>query len=84
MFFKIYLIIINVVAFFVVKSDKRKAIKNKFRISEKNLFLISILGGSIGFYIGMNYFRHKTNKTKFKIGIPFLMLVQIILLSFFV
>lgn len=84
MFFKEYLIIINILGFIVVGIDKRKAIKNKFRISEKNLFLIGIFGGSLGFYIGMNYFRHKTNKPRFKIGIPFLILIQIILLSFIV
>ncbi|WXR61711.1 DUF1294 domain-containing protein [Peptostreptococcaceae bacterium AGR-M142] len=84
MFFKFYFIIINMVAFVVVGSDKRKAIKSKFRISEKKLFLVAAFGGSLGFYIAMNYFRHKTNKPRFKIGIPCLIFIQIVLLSFFV
>ena len=55
-----YMIIINIIGLFSMLIDKRRAIKNKWRIPEKTLFLIAILGGSIGSNIGMRLFRHKT------------------------
>lgn len=56
--------------------DKRKSVKNEWRISEKSLFLISFLFGSIGIYLGMGIFRHKTKHIKFKIGIPIIIFLQ--------
>lgn len=63
--------------------DKQKAKKHKWRISENTLILISILGGSIGSIIGMQLFRHKTNHIKFKLGLPTILIIQIILLYIF-
>ncbi|WP_243156451.1 DUF1294 domain-containing protein [Clostridium sp. C8-1-8] len=77
-----YFVIINIIGFFIMYIDKRKAIKRKWRISEKNLFLIGIIGGSLGEIIGMNLFRHKTKRWYFKYGLPFLFCLQIILLIF--
>lgn len=57
--------------------DKYFAKNNMYRISEKNLFLIAILGGSIGSIVGMYKFRHKTKHRKFTIGLPFIMFIQI-------
>ncbi|NRT33670.1 uncharacterized membrane protein YsdA (DUF1294 family) [Clostridium beijerinckii] len=59
--------------------DKQRAIHKEWRIPEKNLIGISILGGSIGMLIGMSSFRHKTKHKKFTIGVPFILLMQIFL-----
>lgn len=58
--------------------DKEKAKKHKWRISENTLIILSLLGGSIGSFIGMNKFRHKTKHIKFKYGIPLIIIFQII------
>lgn len=62
--------------------DKRKSIKNKYRIKEKTLLLISFYGGSIGSLIAMYMFRHKVLKAKFFIGIPFILILEIILMIY--
>ena len=58
--YTIYLAICSLLAFFIYGIDKRKAVKDKWRISEKSLLLISLFGGAIGGYIGMKIFHHKT------------------------
>ena len=63
--------------------DKKKAIKGKWRISEKTLISIAIIGGSCGMLIGMYYFRHKTKHNLFTIGIPIILTIQIILIVYF-
>ena len=75
-----YLIIINFISFILVAIDKRKAIKNKYRISEKTFFIFSFIGGSLGTLLGMFQFHHKTKKLKFLIGIPILLLFNILVL----
>ena len=75
----IYLIIINLIGFYVMWSDKRKAQKGKWRIPENTLFLITLLGGGIGTIAGMYTFRHKTKKLKFTIGLPAILILEIIL-----
>lgn len=74
----IYLIIINIIGFLSMWIDKKKAKWGKWRIPENTLFLYAILGGSIGSIIGMYTFRHKTQKSKFKIGMPALLILQIL------
>lgn len=69
---------LNLVAFVAAFLDKRKAIKNSWRIPEKTLFFLAAIGGSIGLYIGMKTFRHKTKKLRFSIGIPLIIILQII------
>ncbi len=64
---KLYLIIINIISFICYGIDKYRSIKNKFRISEKSLFILSFLGGMIGSIIGMRLFHHKTKKYYFYI-----------------
>lgn len=73
----IYFIIINIIGFYFMYIDKRKAIKNEWRISESTLISIAIIGGSLGSLLGMYTFRHKTKHPKFTIGIPFIILLQI-------
>lgn len=75
----IYLIAINVISLIAMGSDKRRAIHREWRISEKNLFLFAILGGSIGALAGMKLFHHKTKHKQFVYGMPLLLILQIIL-----
>ena len=76
----IYFIVINLIGFFVMWLDKRKAIKGSWRIPEKILFLITALGGGIETIAGMYIFRHKTQKLGFVIGFPFITILEIILI----
>lgn len=75
----LYFFIINLVGFLLMLVDKRRAIKHEWRISELKLFVVSIIGGSIGSYLGMYCFRHKTKHLKFTLGIPIIILIQLYL-----
>lgn len=75
-----FLVIINLLGYISMWSDKRRAIKGKYRISEKALFTIAILGGSLGSILGMNQFRHKTKHWYFKYGMPLILVIQIVIL----
>ena len=77
-----YLTIINAVAFIVYGIDKYKAKKAKWRISEATLLMLAVLGGSIGAWIAMRVWRHKTMHKKFKYGIPVILLIQIALIAY--
>ena len=79
-FILIYLIVINIIAFAMMGIDKSKAIKRRWRIPEKSLFLSAVLGGSIGAIAGMQLFRHKTKHTKFVIGMPTILILQIVII----
>lgn len=59
--------------------DKKKAIKKSYRIPEKNLFSICIIGGSLGILVGMYRFHHKTKHNKFVYGVPLLLIVNIVI-----
>ena len=74
----IYLIIVNYIAFSLYHLDKQRAIKGKQRISEKNLLTIAAFGGTLGTYIGMQKYRHKTNKLSFKLWFYGILILQII------
>ena len=75
----IYLIIINIVTFLAMWIDKRKAKKGRWRISEGTLFVLAFLGGSIGEIAGMYTFRHKTKKHRFTIGLPVILILEILI-----
>ena len=77
-----YLVVINLITFIVFGADKRRAIKNRWRVPEKTLFLLAILGGSIGAEMGMYGFHHKTRHPQFVIGIPVILILQILLIYF--
>ena len=77
-----YFLAINAVAFIVYGIDKYKAKKAKWRISEATLLLLAVLGGSIGAWIGMKVWHHKTMHKKFKYGIPAILLIQIALITY--
>ncbi len=72
-----YVLAINVIGFFSMYLDKRKARKKLWRIPEATLFLIAIIGGSIGSIIGMHLFRHKTRHWYFVYGMPVILVLQI-------
>ena len=78
LFFILYIFIINIISFILMGIDKRAAKNNMYRIPEKVFFTLSILLGSLGTYIGMYKFRHKTKHLSFKILIPILLIVNII------
>lgn len=73
-----YLLIINAVGFFSMLADKHRAKKNAWRIPERTLLLIAILGGSIGSLLGMHAVRHKTKHLKFTLGVPLILAAQIV------
>lgn len=82
--FYYYLIFMNNLAFLLMANDKQRARHKKWRIPEKTLFLTAILGGSIGSILGMQIFRHKTRHTAFVIGMPCILVIQIILAVLFI
>ena len=76
-----YFASINFIGFALMGIDKYKAKKRAFRIPEATLFIVAIIGGSIGSIIGMYAFRHKTKHFSFVYGMPFILILQIILVA---
>lgn len=75
-----YLIIVNLLGLIICFYDKKASrSKGKMRVPESTLFTIAIVGGSIGFWTGMQLFRHKTRHCYFVWGIPIIIIVQVIL-----
>ena len=74
-----YLAAVNLVTFTVYGVDKAKARRGAWRVPEKTLFLLPLLGGSVGALLGMLVFRHKTKHWYFVWGIPLILLAQIAL-----
>ena len=79
-FFLAYLLIINAAGFLLMRADKRRAKKERWRIPEATLMGVAAIGGSIGALMGMYTFRHKTRHPKFTIGIPVILALQIMVL----
>lgn len=77
-----YIILVNLIGFLLMGVDKRKAIKHAFRIPEATLFIIAIIGGSLGSIAGMYLFRHKTRHWYFVYGMPAILILQIALIMF--
>ena len=80
----IYTAVMSLIAFAAFGIDKYKAKTNRWRISEKTLFLLALLGGGVGAYLGMKVFHHKTRHKQFAIGLPLIMIVQLALIAFLV
>ena len=74
-----YLAAINLVTFLVYGIDKLRAKRGAWRIPEKTLFLLPVLGGSVGAIAGMKVFHHKTKHWYFKYGLPLILILQIAL-----
>ena len=79
-FLILYFLIINLTAFLCMYADKRKAQKHVWRIPEATLFIIALIGGSIGSIAGMYVFHHKTRHPRFVYGMPAILIIQIILM----
>jgi uncharacterized membrane protein YsdA (DUF1294 family) len=77
-----YLIVVNILAFLVYGIDKWKAKHGSWRISEATLLILALIGGSIGAWIGMKIWHHKTMHKKFKYGIPLILIAQAALMIF--
>jgi uncharacterized membrane protein YsdA (DUF1294 family) len=75
----VYFAVMNLAGFLIMGIDKRKAVNKLWRIPESTLFIIAIIGGSIGSIIGMQVFHHKTRKWYFVYGMPFILILQILL-----
>lgn len=73
----IYLVAMNVVTFFMYGIDKWKAKRSKWRISEATLLSLAVIGGSIGAWLGMKVWHHKTMHKKFQFGIPLIIVAQV-------
>lgn len=78
--FIIYLLIVNIIAFILMGADKNRARRHEWRIPERALFLSAIVGGSIGAIVSMGIFRHKTKHVSFVVGMPAILVAQLILL----
>ena len=79
----IYLIVINILGFLVMGLDKHKAKMAERRIPENTLFIFTILGGGVGTIAGMYVFHHKTKKMKFKVGMPLILILEILIFVYF-
>lgn len=80
----VYIACINLIGFASMGIDKSRARKKLWRISETTLFLIAIIGGSIGSIIGMHLFKHKTRHWYFLFGMPAILVIQILIVVAFI
>ncbi|WMT30223.1 DUF1294 domain-containing protein [Bacillus aerius] len=78
----VLLILVNVYGFCLMGEDKRRAKTHKWRISEAHLWSAAVLFGALGSFLGMQYFRHKTKHPAFQIGMPALIVGQLIILGY--
>lgn len=77
-----YVLGVNIIGFFAMLIDKQKAKRGSWRIPEKTLFLLTLLGGGVGTIIGMYLFRHKTRKLYFTVGFPVILISEIVLITY--
>jgi len=82
--FYIYLVLVNIIGFFIMGLDKAKAKKRAWRISEKTLFAVALLGGCLGTCMGMYAFRHKTKHWYFAIGMPMILIIEAVLVIMYI
>ena len=76
-----YFVIISIVAVIITCYDKHCAIRDKWRVKERTLIIVSALGGGIAMYVTMQFIRHKTKKLRFMLGIPLIVIAEIFLLG---
>lgn len=75
-----YLAAVNIITFIIYGIDKWKAIHERWRIRESTLIGLACVGGSVGGLLGMQAFHHKTKKIRFKVGVPVILILQVVLL----
>ena len=78
-----YIVVINLVSFMMFGIDKYKARRGQWRISEATLLAVAAIGGSIGAWMGMKVWHHKTLHSKFRYGVPIMFLAHIALMAYF-
>ena len=78
-----YIVVINLVSFMMFGIDKYKARRGQWRISEATLLAVAAIGGSIGARMGMKVWHHKTLHSKFRYGVPIMLLAHIALMAYF-
>ena len=78
-----YIVVINLVSFMMFGIDKYKARRGQWRISEATLLAMAAIGGSIGAWMGMKVWHHKTLHSKFRYGVPIMLLAHIALMAYF-
>lgn len=78
-----YIVVINLVSFMMFGIDKYKARRGQWRISEATLLVVAAIGGSIGARMGMKVWHHKTLHSKFRYGVPIMLLAHIALMAYF-
>lgn len=76
-YFLAYLLIVNLITFFLYGIDKRRAVRKAWRIPESVLIGFAAIGGSVGAFLAMLVFRHKTKHAKFTVGVPLILVAQI-------
>lgn len=81
--FAVYLSVMNLAGYISMGMDKKRAIRGAWRIPEATLFFIALLGGSLGSILGMQRFRHKTKHWYFRLGMPAIFIIQILLWGLF-
>jgi uncharacterized membrane protein YsdA (DUF1294 family) len=81
--FWVYYLIMNLIGIIIMKVDKTRAVRHQFRIRERTLWLVALFGGAVGTTIGMELFRHKTKHLSFKVGFPFLAIIDFGLIVYF-
>ena len=82
-FWIVLLLAVNIIAYKCIKNDKNRARRSIYRIPERTLLILALLGGSIGILVGMYRYRHKTQKPSFYIGVPAILAVQVFLLLYY-
>jgi len=80
--FVIYLVLINLLSYYFMKSDKKRSRQSRYRFSEKVFFALALIGGGIGVLVGMYRHRHKTQKLHFVLGIPVILFIQVVILLY--
>ena len=78
-----YIVVINLVSFMMFGIDKYKARRGQWRISEATLLAVAAIGGSIGAWMGMKVWHHKTLHSKFRYGVPIMLRAHIALMAYF-
>jgi uncharacterized membrane protein YsdA (DUF1294 family) len=78
----LFFVTLNVIGFFLIKIDKKRAIHHQWRVPERNFFILALLGGATGLYLGMIFFRHKTKHYLFTRGIAVLIVLNALFFYF--
>ncbi len=79
-----YLLLVNLAAFITFGADKRRARRDAWRVPERTLFLLALVGGSLGAICGMRVFHHKTRHWYFRYGLPAILLAQLALAAWLI